>query len=126
MVLSFQGAPVAGGSRTFLTFQGFSLGGGLLPTGQDSLRGLGSSLCFRHNSTSSPWGPCTSSCVALTLEWPLRVKESVYLPWGLVRNAHDELATRTTAPGAPAFRWAQVLWGQGGLSDSWAAHLSAQ
>ena len=71
---SCPGAPV-GGSRTFLTFQGFSLGGGLLPIGQDSLRGLGS-LCFRQNSTSSPRGLCTPSCVALTLAWPLGVGES--------------------------------------------------
>ena len=112
------GAP-AGGSRTFLTFQGFSLGGGLLPTGQDSLRRLGSLFCFRQNSTISPGGLCTPNCVALTLVWPLGVRESVYLPRGLVGNAHGELASRTTAPGAPGFRWAQALGGQGGLGASW-------
>lgn len=88
----------AEGSGAFLTFQGFSLGGGLLPTGEDS-------CVFRQKSNSSPQGSlsswlCDSGPVVTILQ------QRTYL---YVRTGHGELAARTVSPGCPKFRWAQEI-----------------
>lgn len=53
--------PRTGGSSTFLTFQGFSPGGGILPPGKASCGKIGKAAVCQLKSTRSPLGPLSLS-----------------------------------------------------------------